>query len=48
MAEQTLKVEHGSELRANALEPHKECSWRARLCRLQHFIAFSFDLADLA
>src|ERR1700731_404583 len=23
MAEQTLKVEHGSELRANALEPHK-------------------------
>src|ERR1700736_4368478 len=23
MPEQTLKVEHGSELRANALEPHK-------------------------
>src|SRR5215467_5148888 len=47
-AEQTLKVEHGSEFRANALEPHKECGGRARLCQLQHFIAFSFDLADLA
>src|SRR5215471_12747940 len=29
-AEQTLKVEHASELRANALDSHKECSWRAR------------------
>src|SRR5215469_14829141 len=48
LAEQTLKVEHGSEFRANALEPHKECGGRARLCQLQHFIAFSFDLADLA
>src|SRR5262244_673791 len=47
-AEQTLKVEYGSEFRANALEPHKECGGRARLCQLQHFIAFSFDLADLA
>src|ERR1700751_1603562 len=37
-AEQTLKVEHGSEFRANALEPHKECRGRARLCQLQHFI----------
>src|SRR5215467_9955937 len=46
-AEQTLKVEHGSEFRANALEPHQECGGRARLCQLQHFIAFSFDLADL-
>src|SRR5215813_5797901 len=45
VAEQTLKVEHGSEFRANALEPHKECGGRARLCQLQHFIAFSFDLA---
>src|ERR1700747_46983 len=48
LAEQTLKVEHSSELRANALEPHKECRGRARLCQLQRFIAFSFDLADLA
>src|SRR5215813_8875176 len=30
-AEQTLKVEHGSEFRANALEPHQECGGRARL-----------------
>src|SRR5215831_6019880 len=30
VAEQTLKVEHASELRANALDSHKECSWRAR------------------
>src|SRR6201985_3145734 len=34
LAEQTLKVEHGSELRANALEPHEECGGRARLCQL--------------
>ncbi len=47
-AEQTLKVEHGSEFCANALELHEQCSRRACFGRLQHFIAFSFDLADLA
>src|SRR5246500_3748398 len=31
-AEQTLKVEHASEFRANALEPHQECGGGARLC----------------
>src|SRR6201982_218055 len=48
VAEQTLKVEHASELRANALEPHQLCGRRARLCQPPHFIAFSFALADLA
>jgi len=48
VAEQTLKVEHGSELGANALEPHQECDRRARLCQPQHFIAFSFDFVDLS
>jgi hypothetical protein len=48
VAEQTLKIEHGSELRANALEPHQQCDRRARLCRPQHFIAFRFDFIDLS
>src|ERR1700749_5286559 len=45
-AEQTLKIEHGSEFRANALEPHQECGGGAGVWQLQHFIAFSFHFAD--
>src|ERR1700739_2150656 len=48
VAEQTLKVGHHSEPRPSALGPHQLCGRRARLCQPQHFIAFSFDLADLA